>query len=95
MQDLLAPDFVMDTFLSALPAFIATGEGQEDAAVDGNYRTSTLPETLDVLNHFTSFEAFKEDMLEAKRAKREEAEAVADGMALYFSVAQPKTASRH
>ena len=53
-------------------------------------RPASLSHTLDVLLRFTSFEAFKADMLAAKRAKRLEAEAVTEGMALYFSVPQQR-----
>ncbi|KOO30486.1 mitochondrial 2-oxodicarboxylate carrier [Chrysochromulina tobinii] len=92
----LGPTFSFEAFLAALPAFlacpgVASGDEATDKGGDDEYdRPASLSHTLDVLLRFTSFEAFKADMLAAKRAKRLEAEAVAEGMALYFSVPQQR-----
>ena len=42
-----------------------------------------------MLDRFTSFDAFKADMLAAKHAKEEEAKMMQEGMAIYFSVPHP------
>ena len=92
----LGPTFSFEAFLAALPAFlacpgVASGDEATDEGGDDEYdRPASLSHTLDVLLRFTSFEAFKADMLAAKRAKRLEAEAVTEGMALYFSVPQQR-----
>ena len=80
----------MAAFLTELPGFLASGEvrdaAKDDKATDESERAATLPATLHVLQRFTSFIAFRDDMMAAKRAKREAAKAMEEGMALYFNV---------
>lgn len=96
LNEQLGPDFAMAEFLTALPGFLASAAGRmvddkRPNEVEDEYdRPATLEETMHVLQRLTSFEAFKADMLAARRSKLAEAKAVEEGMALYFKVMQPR-----
>jgi hypothetical protein len=107
LQEELGAGFDMVAFLAAVPAFVeslkaqasADGGGTAAAAVvdvtddDDGFTPAAVPETLEVLSRFTSFEAFKASMLAAKQAKRREAEVMAAAAAKYFDAFAPSKPS--
>ena len=84
--------FQMAPFLAAVPAFVdAHGGGEKSEALlckdcAEDEPAATLPETLAVLNRFSSFVDFKADMLATKLRLAKQAAAQAAGANQYFAV---------
>ena len=101
LHEKLGPTFDMSAFLDAIPEHVRTREGTATPALaetaiavdvtdaaerDELDRPAEVPQTLDVLQRFTSFESFKAAMLATKRAKLEERRVIAEAQAKYFAV---------
>ena len=84
--------FDMRAFLSAVPAHVEThgGSAHSEALLDKtgevDETVANLPETINVLNRFTSFADFKAEMLAAKARQEKQAAAMAAGAAKLFSL---------
>lgn len=74
MQEAMGPDFDMATFLEHLPAFITGGAGGVTGADD--QEQSNFAMTLEVLQNFHDFLAFKTMMLAKKKSKETAGSAV-------------------
>jgi len=91
LHEQFAPDFDFGAFLAALPAFVqAHGKGGGTAmpstSIEEDDELADVPQTIEILNRFSHFGAFKQDMLAAKRKQIKSDEAVAAGQKLYFSL---------
>lgn len=102
LQEELGAGFDMQAFLSAVPAFVESLKSQTtadesgvaasalvDVTDDDDFTPAAVPETVEVLSRFSSFEAFKSSMFAAKRAKHREAEVMAAAAAKYFGAFGP------
>ena len=97
LQEELGAGFDMPAFLAAVPAFVESLKTQTsadsgavvDVTDDDGFTPAAVPETLEVLSRFSSFEAFKSSMFAAKQAKQMKAKVMAAAATKYFSAFGP------